>query len=266
MKDLAVSNHLLREETLQHQQKLRTNVHKCLMELDQQMASWWSHTMSVSRLPLKIFRSIRSRKTCGGLDLNGAQMMTIGLGQAKPSMIIQQLIGDQDRNSFQMFYPVSQLNLKMEKGTGTTDHVRIQGLKLQAPYACRILPTSARRLMGALHHRQLPLLKVTLLLLHLALIQLQNHEAANTIPAKQMVPATSRKTKPRVSRRPKISALILAATLLPRTLQARTTTLAASSLAVRIGGLAPSVVMAQLAQLLTAGLGQMAVPGIMRTG
>ena len=33
--------------------------------------------------------------------------------------------------------------------------------------------------------------------------------------------------------------------------QARTTTLAASSLAVRIGGLAPSVVMAQLAQLLT---------------
>jgi len=73
-------------------------------------------------------------------------------------------------------------------------------------------------------------------------------------------------TKPRVSKRPKISALILAATLHPRTLQARTTTLAASSLAVRIGGLAPSVVMAQLAQLLTAGLGRMAVPGIMRTG
>merc|ERR1719193_1265648 len=101
------------------------------------------------------------------LDLNGAQTMTIGLGQAKPSMIIQQLIGDQDRNSFQMFYPVSQLNLKMEKGTGTTDHVRIQVLKLQAPYACRILPTSARRLMGALHHQQLPLLKVKLLLPHL---------------------------------------------------------------------------------------------------
>merc|ERR550517_890200 len=214
------------------------------------------------------WNSIRSRKTCGGLDLNGAQMMTIGLGQAKPSMIIQQLIGDQDRNSFQMFYPVSQLNLKMEKGTGTTDHVRIQVLKLQAPYACRILPTSARRLMGALHHRQLPLLKVKLLQLlpHPALIQLQNHAAANTIPAMQMVPATWWKMKPRVSKRPKISAQILAATLPPRTLQARTTTLAASSLAGRIGGLAPSVVMAQLAQLLTAGLGRMAVPGIMRTG
>ena len=138
--------------------------------------------------------------------------------------------------------------------------------------------------MGALHHRQLPLLKVLkanhdfiiscdegvnpnvdkrscsqsmificqkvkLLLLHLALIQLQNHEAASkvlfplafvdsknffflwyirkttrnlfsgTIPAMQMVPATLWKTKPRVSKRPKISALVLAATLPLRTLQ-----------------------------------------------
>merc|ERR1712181_142591 len=51
-------------------------------------------------------------------------------------------------------------------------------------------------------------------------------------------------------------------------LKVRTTTLAAFSLgsAGRIGGLGPSVLMAQPAQLLTAGLGRMAAAGIMKTG
>merc|ERR1712181_71430 len=51
-------------------------------------------------------------------------------------------------------------------------------------------------------------------------------------------------------------------------LKVRTTASAAFSLrsAGRIGGLAPSVLMVQLAQLLTAGLGRMAAAGIMKTG